>query len=201
MNFDQLKNDWNKPETEETEILQSMLHIKEAHTPIDKIRKQMKCEFFVQLASLLFIALTPRIFGFPPEIKPVFMAFYAVTCGFCAYYFFKFYVFYKHSYDLSLDTRKNLLWFYYEMKLNIELYKALTYILAFIVLSFAAVYLLMVRGTIFQHILDKVSMIYIILNCFITILIVGLITELWAKFYYGKYVKELKKIIDKLDDE
>lgn len=201
MNFDQLKNDWNKPETEAAEISQDMLDIKEAHTPIDKIRKQMKCEFFFQLASLLFLAFTPRIFGFPPEIKPVFIVFYSIMCGFTSYYFFKFYLFYKHSYDLSLDTRKNLLWFYYEMKLNIELYKALTYILGFIALSFVTVYLLMVKGSILQLVLDKISMVYIILNCFITILIIGLITELWAKFYYGKYVKELKKIIDKLDNE
>ncbi|WP_316802888.1 hypothetical protein [Pedobacter nototheniae] len=201
MNFDQIKNDWNKPEAEEAGISQDMLDMKEAHTPIDKIRRQMKCEFFVQLASMLFIAFTPAIFNFPLEIRPVFFVFYAVMCGFTAYYFFKFYTFYKHSYDLSLDTRKNLLWFYYEMKLNIELYKALTYILGFIALSFVTVYLLMVKGSILQQVLDKVSMIYIILNCFFTILIVGVITELWAKFYYGKYVKVLKKIIDKLDNE
>lgn len=201
MNFDQLKNEWKAEQSENSEISATMLKIKEAHTPIDKIRKQMKHELIVQILCLLFLALTPRIFHFPEEIKPIFIIFYAITCGFCTYYFFKFYLFYKHSYDLSLDSRKNLLWFYYEMKLNIELYKALTYILGFIAFSFVAIYTLMVKGGIIHHLLNKISMTYIVLNSFVFILIIGFITELWAKYYYGKYVNQIKNVIDNLDDE
>lgn len=201
MNFDQLKNEWNNAEPNTQLVTANMLQIKEAKTPIDKIRKQMKSEFFVQILSLLFIAFTPRIFHFAPETKSIFIVFYAIMCGFTTYYFFKFYMFYKNSYDLSLDTRKNLLWFYYEMKMNIELYKALTYILCFIVLSFFAVYGLLQKGNLLSQLTEKISLTYIVLNCFISILLVGIITELWAKFYYGKQVKELKTIIDSLDEE
>ena len=134
-------------------------------------------------------------------MNQVFLMFYAITCGFTAYYFFKFYLFYKNSYDMSLDTRKNILWFYYEMKLNIELYKALTYIVAFIGAAFLAVYLFVERASIFVRILSKLSSVYILLNCFISILIIGAITELWAWYYYGKHIKQIKAVVDELDYE
>lgn len=201
MNFDDLKNEWNAENPEGNNISTDMLKIKQAHTPIDKIRAKMKHEFFYQLFFLAFMAFIPYIIGFSAALNQVYLMTYAITCGFTAYYFFKFYVFYKNSYDLSIDSRKNILWFYYEMKLNIELYKALTYIVAFIAVGFLSAYLFIERASVFVRIFSKLSSVYILLNCFITILIIGAITELWAWFYYGKYLKQVKKIVDELDYE
>ncbi|MBC6112745.1 hypothetical protein ACFOG5_23415 [Pedobacter fastidiosus] len=201
MNFDNLKNEWNANDAEETNISADMLKIKEARTPIDIIRRKMKHEFNYQVVALIIMALLPYILGFSPNMKLMYLAFYAITCGFTAYYFFKFYQFYKHSYDMSLDTRKSILWFYYEMKLNIELYKALTYIIAFIGLAFMSVYLFIEKASIFARLVSKLSPVYILLNCFVTILIIGAITELWAWYYYGKYLKRVKKVVDELDFE
>jgi len=200
MNFDELKNDWNKLDAGQSDISTEMLSIKAAQTPVDKIRSKMKHEFKYQLLGLLVLAFTPRIFGLNPEIKPVFVAFYSVGCGFTAYYFARFYIFYKSSYDMSLDTRKNLLWFYYEMKINIELYKSLTYILGFISLSFFSTYMFVTKGSSLLSI-TKYSMVSIIVFCFFGILIMGLITELWVKVCYGKQVAKIKEVLDKLDDE
>ena len=201
MNFDNLKNEWNSGDADETNISEDMLKIKQAYTPIDLIRKKMKHEFFYQVVALILIALFPYFFGFSNDMKLVYLIFYAITCGFTAYYFFKFYLFYKNSYDMSMDTRKSILWFYYEMKLNIELYKALTYIVAFIGVAFMAVYLFVEKASIFSKIMSKLSPVYLLLNCFISILIIGVITELWAWYYYGKYLKRVKKVIDELDYE
>jgi len=201
MNFDQLKDEWNKDEVTSNHVSENMLKMKEAHTPIDSIRKKMKHEFFGQLISLLFLAFVPKIFGFTDELKNIYILFYAIICGFMAYYFFKFYVFYKHSYDLSMDSRKNLLWFYYEMRLNLELYKALTYIVGFILLSFSAIALFAIKGDFLTKLLSKLSITYIAINAVVTILLIGVITELWAKFYYGKYLKRIKAIVDSIDEE
>jgi len=201
MNFDNLKNEWNAENPEESNISSNMLSIKQAHTPIDKIRAKMKREFFYQLLFLVLMAFIPYIFGFSALINRIFMMTYSITCGFTAYYFFKFYIFYKNSYNLSMDTRKNILWFYYEMKLNIELYKALTYIVAFISVGFLTAFVFIEKASVFSKILNKLSPAYILLNCFVTILIIGAITELWAWFYYGKYLKQVKKVIDELDYE
>lgn len=201
MNFDELKNEWNTENEQESSISEDILHIKQARTPIDIIRKKMKHEFFYQLVALISIAVAPYLIGFSAEMKSAYFVFYAITCGFTAYYFFKFYRFYKNSYDMSLDSRKSILWFYYEMKLNIELYKALTYIIAFIGLAYISVYLFIEKATIFSRIISSLSPIYLILNCFISVLIIGAITELWAWYYYGKYLKRVKIVIDEMDYE
>lgn len=201
MNFEQLKDQWNENGTSSKEISEKMLKVREAHTPIDNIRKKMKNEFFVQLLSLIIMIFAPKVFGFSQQLSAIYFLFYAIACGFTAYYFFKFYTFYTHSYDLSLDSRKNLLWFYYEMKLNVELYKALTYIIGFIALAFSTTALVLLRGDILTKLLTKISMTYVVLNAFVAILIIGIITELWARFYYGKYLKQIKTIVDGMDEE
>lgn len=200
MNFDQLKNDWDNAEAEGPSVSAKTLTIKEARMPIDQIRKKMKSEFFTQLLALLLIAFTPRIFDFSVEMKPIFIAFYALACGFTTYYFFKFYTFYKNSYNLSLDTRKNLLWFYYEMKLNIELYKALTYMLGLIALAGFIAYVFINKGGQFADAAKNVTF-FIVLVCFASIFLLGLVTEFWARYYYGKDLKKIKVIINQLDDE
>ncbi|WP_421942988.1 hypothetical protein [Pedobacter sp.] len=201
MNFDDIKNEWNAENVEETNISENMLKIKKARTPIDIIRKKMKHEFNYQIAALIFLAVIPYFFSFSANMNLTYYTFYAIICGFTAYYFFKFYKFYKNSYDMSMDSRKSILWFFYEMKLNIELYKALTYIIGFICLAFFAVYLFVEKASVFARILSKLSPVYLILNCFISILIIGAITELWAWYYYGKYLKRVKKVVDELDFE
>jgi len=201
MNFDQLKDEWNSSNTPHQEISESMLKLKEARTPIDKIRKQMKQEFMVQVFSLILGAFIPNIFDFSMQLKSTYLIFFGIMVAFCTYYFYKFYRFYKHSYDLSIDSRKNLLWFYYEMKLNVELYKALTYIIGFIMISFCATALFLTKNDLLIKILEELSLTYIVLNAFISILIIGVLTELWARFYYGKYIKQIKAIIDSLDEE
>lgn len=201
MNFDDIKNEWNAENIEETNISENMIKIKQARTPIDIIRRKMKHEFNYQIVTLLIMAAIPYLFGFSANIKLVYMVFYSVACGFTAYYFFKFYRFYKNSYDMSMDSRKSILWFFYEMKLNIELYKALTYIIAFIGIAFIGVYLFIEKASVFARILSKLSPVYLILNCFISILIIGAITELWAWYYYGKYLKRVKNVVDELDFE
>ncbi|MCZ4223381.1 hypothetical protein [Pedobacter rhodius] len=201
MNFEDLKKEWNAESTEETNISEEMLKIKQARTPIDIIRRKMKHEFNYQIATLILMAAIPYFFGFSANMKMIYLVFYAVTCGFTAYYFFKFYRFYKNAYDMTMDSRKSILWFFYEMKLNIELYKALTYIIAFIGLAFIAVYLFVEKASVFARILSKLSPVYLILNCFISILIIGAITELWAWYYYGKYLNRVKKVVDELDFE
>ena len=201
MNFDDLKNEWNAENPEGSHISTDMLKIKQAHTPIDKIRAKMKHEFFYQLFFLVFMAFVPYIARFSTALNQAYLMTYAITFGFTAYYLFKFYIFYKNSYDMSMDSRKNILWFYYEMKLNVELYKALTYIVAFIAVGFLFAYLFIEQASMFTRLIRKLSTVYILINCFVTILIIGAITELWAWFYYGKYLKQVKKVVDELDYE
>jgi len=161
----------------------------------------MKREFFYQLLALLFMTFLPYLLKLSADMTMLYFVFFFITCGFTGHYFVKFYRFYKNAYDMSVDSRKNILWFYYEMKLNVELYKALTYIIVFIWVAFLSVFTLIEKAWIIDKFFNKLSSVYLLANCFITVLIIGVITELWAWHYYGKYLKRIKKIVDELDFE
>ncbi|KQR70329.1 hypothetical protein [Pedobacter sp. Leaf176] len=201
MNFDDLKNEWKADGLEETNISEEMLKIKQAHTPIDIIRKKMKREFYYQLLALLFMTGLPYLLKLSADMTMLYFVFFFITCGFTGYYFVKFYRFYKNSYDMSVDSRKNILWFYYEMKLNVELYKALTYIIVFIWVAFLSVFTLIEKAWVVDKFFNKLPPFYLLINCFVTVLVIGVITELWAWHYYGKYLKRIKKIVDELNYE
>ena len=146
MNFDKLQEEWNNSNDSKIAV-PSDVKMQEAHTPIDEVRKNMRRECYTQLFCLVLMGFAPVIFNFPSQLTTVFIGTYGMAVAFTLYYFYKFFKFYKHSYDLSFDSRKNLLWFYYELKLNIELYKALTYILFFIGFAFGVLAYMILKNT------------------------------------------------------
>lgn len=206
MNFDKLQEQWNNSNESNIQLPTKLDKIKEAHTPIDEVRKNMRTEFLTQAVCLIIMGFSPLIFNFPPQLTTAFIFTYGLVVAFTAYYFYKFYKFYKHSYDLSFDSRKNLLWFYYELKLNIELYKALTYIILFIGLAFGVITYMILKNTgatvkeaefllLFENKIVLIStLIAIVLASFAG-------AEYWPQYYYGKNLKKVKSILDQLDEE
>lgn len=204
MNFNELQQQWNNESTDQIHIPNTIDTLKAAQTPIDKVRKKMKADFFFQAFLIFAMGFAPLIFDFSDKLTALFVPFYAITIGFMAYYFYKFFVFYKKSYDMTFDSRKNLLWFFYELKLNIELYKALTYIMFFLGLSFG-----ILAGTVTKNenaitaFLDKQQAGLGLLIALLAVLIIFslFMAEFIPRWYYGKHLKQVKKVLDQLDEE
>lgn len=203
MNFNELQKQWNSEPTDKIQVPDTIETIKEAQTPIDRVRRKMKTDFFMQAFLLVAVAFAPIVFDFSDKLTKVFIPFYGVAAGFMIYYFYKFYVFYKKSYDMTFDSRKNLLWFYYELKLNIELYKALTYIMFFLGFSFGILAGSVTKeNKIAQFFDDSSSGLPLVIT-----LIAGLIifsffmAEFIPRWYYGKHLKQVKNVLDQLDEE
>ena len=133
MNFDKLQEQWNQ-ENNEVSLPQNLDKIKEAHNPIDKVRRNMKFDLISQAVLTVLIGFVPYAKRNEWDFQSIsiFALFYVLMVGFMLYYTLKFYRFYKQSYNLSYDSRKNLMWFAYELRLFIELYRALTFIMMFL---------------------------------------------------------------------
>ena len=58
MNFDQLKEQWNK-EDSDVHIPDTIKQLKESKHPIEKIQKNMKKEFPMQILAIILIAFFP----------------------------------------------------------------------------------------------------------------------------------------------
>lgn len=204
MNFNELQKQWNDEPTDKIHVPNTIDTLREAQTPIDKVRKKMRMDFFTQIILLVAIGFAPLIFNFSKEVTALFIPFYGIMAGFMSYYYYKFFVFYKKSYDMSFDSRKNLLWFYYELKLNIELYKALTYIMFFLGFSFGVLFGMITKDhskidNLLSGFEDKTQVLII----FIVVMVVFsfFMAEFIPRWYYGKHLKQVKSVLDQLDEE
>ena len=207
MNFDKLQEQWNQ-ENNEVSLPQNLDKIKEAHNPIDKVRRNMKFDLISQAVLTVLIGFVPYAKRNEWDFQSIsiFALFYVLMVGFMLYYTLKFYRFYKQSYNLSYDSRKNLMWFAYELRLFIELYRALTFIRMFLGMALG-LYFGMHFNTTGQdifHLKDadflKLFGVLFFMVAFLLALVV-LFMEFVINHYYGKYYKKIKNILNQLDEE
>ena len=207
MNFDKLQEQWNK-ENNEVSLPQNLDKIKEAHNPIDKVRRNMKFDLISQAVLTVLIGFVPYAKRNEWDFQSIsiFALFYVLMVGFMLYYTLKFYRFYKQSYNLSYDSRKNLMWFAYELRLFIELYRALTFIMMFLGMALG-LYFGMHFNTTGQDIFHlrnadflKLFGVLFFMVAFLLGLVV-LFMEFVINHYYGKYYKKIKNILNQLDEE
>jgi len=207
MNFDKLQEQWNQ-ENNEVSLPQNLDKIKEAHNPIDKVRRNMKFDLISQAVLTVLIGFVPYAKRNEWDFQSIsiFALFYVLMVGFMLYYTLKFYRFYKQSYNLSYDSRKNLMWFAYELRLFIELYRALTFIMMFLGMALG-LYFGMHFNTTGQdifHLKDadflKLFGVLFFMVAFLLALVV-LFMEFVINYYYGKYYKKIKNILNQLDEE
>jgi len=207
MNFDKLQEQWNQ-ENNEVSLPQNLDKIKEAHNPIDKVRRNMKFDLISQAVLTVFIGFVPYIKRNEWDFQSIsiFALFYVLMVGFMLYYTLKFYRFYKQSYNLSYDSRKNLMWFAYELRLFIELYRALTFIMMFLGMALG-LYFGMHFNTTGQdifHLEDAGFLKLFGVLFFMVAFLLGLVVlfmEFVINHYYGKYYKKIKNILNQLDEE
>lgn len=207
MNFDKLQEQWNQ-ENNEVSLPQNLDKIKEAHNPIDKVRRNMKFDLISQAVLTVLIGFVPYIKRNEWDFQSIsiFALFYVLMVGFMLYYTLKFRRFYKQSYNLSYDSRKNLMWFAYELRLFIELYRALTFIMMFLGMALG-LYFGMHFNTTGQdifHLKDADFLKLFGVLFFMVAFLLGLVVlfmEFVINHYYGKYYKKIKNILNQLDEE
>jgi hypothetical protein len=205
MNFDDIQSAWNSDNDDRVVVPSSVDQLKTLQLPIEKLRTNMKLEFYVQLFSLILIGFLPRYTYFSPVFIIPFYAVYIVSMAISVYYFSKFYLFYNSISSVTLRSKDNLYALYYEARLNIEMYKSYAYTL----IPFALIVLVMYMVSrqdekfklIFQATRDHQMMAIAISVVFIIgIVSIMVITEYWVKTYYGKYLKQIKKVLDEFKE-
>ncbi len=204
MDFNDIQNTWNSDKAEKISLPDNLEKIQSANTPLDKIRKNLKKEFYMQIFSIILIAATPAIHGFPNEAIKPFYLFYSAFVAVCIYYLTKLYLFYKRLNLITLKTKDSLYETYFDIRLNMELYKTFGFALTpFIVLFLIAIFYSELKDKFNLELSNISNSIYISLFLIITlsILFMGLALEWWVKHYYGKYAEEIKRVIAELKEE
>lgn len=191
MELEQLKNIWDKEEVTETPEISTEKQ-KEIHLPLEKIRKNMRMEFWMNVVSML--VLLPLMSSFT-ENQYIRWTLYFIMLFILGYYTFKFNKLYQKILNQQFDTFHSMMELNYDLKLNVELYKS--YYVASVPFFMGIFFVLLEKHNFFTD--ENLIMHYapFILFFAITALILG-IGSWWLENYYGKYVKQISKIVQDL---
>ncbi|WP_163409286.1 hypothetical protein [Flavobacterium ajazii] len=204
MDFNDIQNAWNNEKTENIVLPDNLEKIQSANTPLDKIRKNLKKEFFYQFSSIILIGLIPVIYQFPDKATAFFYLIFSMFTAVCVYYLTKLYFFYKRLNNITLKTKDSLYETYFDIRLNMELYKTFGFALTpFVVMGLIGFqYYLLSQSSDFEiNQISNSQLIAFIVLIFFSIICMGAALEWWVHHFYGKYAKEIKKLIDELKEE
>lgn len=206
MNFDDLKIKWEEEDHGPVYIPQKIAHLKEAQHPLDKLKQNMKMEIYFQLLCLSLVFFAILVHEEDEFLHVVCFFATAVVAIISAFYLSKLYKFYKSVHVYTLDTKDSLQELYYNLRLNMERYKSFT----FLAMSFFIMHqgimlyskLELVAVTTGQYWDNNFSLLLLkyILPMTISILLVIVLTNWWVNFFYGKYAKQIKSILDELKE-
>lgn len=203
MDFNDIQSAWNNEKTENVVVPSNLEKLQSANTPLDKIKKNLKNEFVYQIISIVLLGFVPFIYNLPEKAYAPFYLLFTIFVAVCVYYLVKLYVFYKRLNKTTLNTKDSLYETYFDIRLNMELYKTFGFALTPFVVLF-------VLGILFLEVskkqdlstgLSNLHLVFLFVAVGVTILIMGLALEWWVQHFYGKYAKEIRKVIDELKEE
>ena len=190
MNFDKLQQQWQKEEVSAPEI--SLEHQHKINNPLQKIRKNMKMEIWLNIFSLILLIPLSKVFSENPFLRwTMMMVFFFIIFFFT----FKFYLFYIKTKDYSIDTLNNLLEIKFELRTLKELYQA--YYVSSIPFFMGMLFLFLGKHDFFFFFDLIMHYAPFIVFFSIVALVIG-IGVWWFENYYGKYINQIENILNEL---
>ncbi len=204
MDFNEIQNAWNNDKNENVTLPTNLEKLQAANTPLDKIRKNLKNEFIYQIISIIVLAFVPLLYGFSKSITILYFTLFSIFVAICVYYLLKLYFFYKRINNVMLNTKDSLYETYFDIRLNMEIYKtfgfALTPFLVLFVVGLMYFEISKTQEIVLNNLQNSHLIILFVLIAF-CILFMGIALEWWVKYFYGKYAKEIKKVLEELKEQ
>lgn len=201
MDFNDMQNAWDKQNTNKVIVPTNLEKIQSANTPLDKIKKNLKNELIFQTLAVILIGLAPVIHGFIAKWLTPFYFVYSMFAAVSIYYLLKLFLFYKRLDKVTLNTKDSLYETYFDIRLNMELYKTFTFALMPFMVMFLLGFVMYSKPDLKITDINNTVLVTILIIITSAILFVGFITECWVEYYYGKYAKEIRKLIDVLKED
>jgi hypothetical protein len=196
MNIDDLKNVWNEDVLEETPEI-SIEHKNKINLPLEKMRKNMRMEFWSTVGIFIFGFTIVWLCGAPFKFK-FYITILLASMGLVTFFFFsKFFKLYKEMSSPVLKTYDSLKDLLQQLNLNKQYY--LSFYLSFV--PFLVCELIIVIEGIPRPVPPSDLQIATIL---ITSVVVGLfglylLGKWWFKHFYGKYITQIENLLKELN--
>jgi hypothetical protein len=208
MNIDELKDAWNQDEPKGMSLPLSTEVLGKTTSVVGKIRKKMKAEFIALLVCytimVLFLFSSDQPSLFIDMIKILLFSILLLN----GFYYFRFYVFYKNIARYDLNLRNSIRKIVYELELNAEIYK--TYSFSAMPLSILTAGAFIASKLNFIHMhnvfapgsnLSVSTMLWVCATILVSYVITYFLIGLTVRLTYGKYIDELKQVMNDLDAE
>ncbi len=202
MNLDELKSAWNTEKADDVHIPRRLEQLRKANHPLDKLKRNMKKEWYMQLLALVFLGFAPVASDVHTSTYIIYYAAYGMSLIVSIYYLTVFRQFYLQINHYTADTKDSLTEIYYQFRLNMERYHSFGFLLIPLVLVWGGVYTyskLRAKGLDFSSLSESSQ--YILIGS--AIVVTGVMVAampLWTRFFYGKYTRQLKQVLDELKD-
>ncbi len=194
MELDDLKKLYKKEEITETPEI-SLEKQKEIHLPLEKIRKNMRLEFWSTLVMFVFIfifmALMPGSFRFKFYVIVLVSSMVVVTL----FFYSKFFTLYKEIGNLNMKTSDSLKDLIFQFALNKQYYFSFYISFApFLVCEMMIINEFYPGG---NHTDFKMAIMFISVLVFTMLLLVWM-GKIWFRYFYGKYIEKVERIYKNL---
>jgi hypothetical protein len=197
MNIDDLKNTWNDDVSDETPEI-SIEQNNKINLPLEKIRKNMRMEFWSTVGILLFGFAVVWI---PVPEAPFKFKFYLTVLLFSmvivvSFFFSKFFKLYKDISSPMMKTYDSLQDLKYQFDLNKQYY--LSFMLSFVPFLVCEL-IIVIEFLPHPQPLTNLQVATTIIS-FLAIGLFGLflLGKYWYKMFYGKYVKQIEDLLIEL---
>lgn len=195
MDLDNLKTLWNKEDVSETPEI-STERQKEIHLPLEKIRKNMRHEFWSTLILLPLVLIFIWFFEIPFRFKLYIEVLVASMTLITVFFFSKFFKLYKEIGNPTLGTYDSLKDLFHQFELNKQYY--LSFYLSFV--PFLVCEMIIV--------IESIPHTHQYTNGYLTLLFLGsvlfglfflyFIGNWWFQYFYGKYIKRIRKLMEEM---
>ncbi|SFH83210.1 hypothetical protein [Halpernia frigidisoli] len=196
MDLDNIKGIWNE---ERPDIMPeiSLEKQKELHFPLEKLRKNMRKEFWSTSIMFVFIIIFLSVvdfhfFKFKIYIITLVVSMMLVT----AFYYYKFFLLYKNLSAVDLNVLDNLKDLKFQFKLNEQYY--LAYYIAFVPFSIAEILLIYEFVPNFKTMDGFAFVASFLLFCLLMLSALYVVGKWWFQKFYGRYFIMITKLIDDL---
>jgi hypothetical protein len=207
MNFDDLKGAWADDTVAGSQLPKHTIPVQKTSTTISKIRKNMKFEFIMQIVSYTVVIILYFLFS-----KTALSVFIVSVSAFIllmqsAYYFFRFYLFYKAADRYDLSIRNSIRKIIYDLELNIEIYRTWSYCamplatLTFFAMVWGGALLEVVKKLLIRGMSDIGFLVWFFILLLLAQVITVFFINLHIRLQYGRYLKELKKLMEDIETE
>lgn len=209
MNFDELQKQWNTQPEQDIKIKPE--YLTQTKSLAEKIIKSFRREAFFWIISIIFILIVPfiDIYQINGVISLIyyFLVFQFIIFG--LYYYRRFYSISKMiKQPNTFNSRESIIRLYYEFHFAIETYRSSIYVL---LPTSIALFVIISGKEKTSEIVDKFyhfnhtletdpGFIYSILIVgIIMIALLMLLSEWMIKHFYGRYLKQIKQLMDEFE--